>query len=75
MKRECHVRFCEGPGVKLPGATRLVICCTRQADLALEKMRTIMQRLRLTVNEEKTHLCRVPTARRVCSMSTNWWKG
>jgi hypothetical protein len=24
MKRECHVRFCEGLGVKLPGATRLV---------------------------------------------------
>ena len=41
-------------------ADDLVICCTRQADLALEKMRTIMQRLRLTVNEEKTHLCRVP---------------
>ena len=41
-------------------ADDLVICCTRQADLALEKMRRIMQRLRLTVNEEKTHLCRVP---------------
>ena len=41
-------------------ADDLVICCTRQADLALEKMRQIMQRLRLTVNEEKTHLCRVP---------------
>lgn len=41
-------------------ADDLVICCTRQADLALEKMRQIMQRLRLTVNEEKTHLCCVP---------------
>ena len=25
MKRECHVRFCEGLGVKIPGATRLII--------------------------------------------------
>lgn len=41
-------------------ADDLVICCTRQADLALESMRKIMQRLKLTVNEEKTHLCRVP---------------
>jgi phenylpyruvate tautomerase PptA (4-oxalocrotonate tautomerase family) len=23
MKRECHVRFCEGGGVKIPSATRL----------------------------------------------------
>lgn len=41
-------------------ADDLVICCTRQADLALEKMRNIMSRLKLTVNEEKTHLCRIP---------------
>jgi group II intron reverse transcriptase/maturase len=41
-------------------ADDLVICCTRQADLALEKMRQIMQRLKLTVNEEKTHLCLIP---------------
>jgi hypothetical protein len=41
-------------------ADDLVICCTRQADLALAKMRNIMQRLKLTVNEEKTHLCRLP---------------
>jgi len=25
MKRECHVRFCEGGGVKIPSATRLVL--------------------------------------------------
>ena len=43
-------------------ADDLVICCKRGADEALGKMRQIMQRLRLTVNEEKTHICRVPVA-------------
>ena len=38
----------------------LVICCRRGAEEALASMRQIMQRLRLTVNEEKTHLCHVP---------------
>lgn len=41
-------------------ADDLVICCTRGADEALASMRQIMQRLRLTVNEDKTHICRVP---------------
>jgi RNA-directed DNA polymerase len=38
-------------------ADDLVICCKRGADEALAKMRQTMQRLRLTVNEEKTHVC------------------
>lgn len=41
-------------------ADDLVICCKRGADEALAKMRQVMQRLRLTVNEEKTHICSVP---------------
>jgi len=41
-------------------ADDLVICCKRRAEEALVQMRQIMQRLRLTVNEEKTHVCRVP---------------
>jgi hypothetical protein len=41
-------------------ADDLVICCKRGAEEALAKMRQIMQRLHLTVNEEKTHVCRVP---------------
>ena len=28
MRRESHVRFCEGPGVKFPRATRLVVFAT-----------------------------------------------
>lgn len=41
-------------------ADDLVICCWRKADEALEGLRRIMARLKLTVNEEKTRLCRVP---------------
>ncbi len=32
MRRESHVRFCEGGGVKLPSATRLVLGCQYEAD-------------------------------------------
>ena len=41
-------------------ADDLVICCKRGAEQALVGMRHIMQRLRLTVNEEKTHICHLP---------------
>ena len=41
-------------------ADDLVICCKRSATEALHAMRQVMGRLRLTVNEEKTHLCTVP---------------
>lgn len=41
-------------------ADDLVICCKGGAEEALASMRQIMQRLRLTVNEEKTHICHVP---------------
>ena len=41
-------------------ADDFVICCRRNADEAMEAMRSIMRKLKLTVNEEKTHLCRIP---------------
>lgn len=41
-------------------ADDLVICCTRGAEEALAAMQRIMERLRLAVNEEKTHICHVP---------------
>ena len=41
-------------------ADDLVICCRHSADAALKAMRDIMTRLDLTVNEEKTHVCRLP---------------
>jgi RNA-directed DNA polymerase len=60
MRREPPVRIREGLGVKLPRATRLVICCRGTADEAMRVMRAMMSKLRLTVNEAKTRLCRVP---------------
>ena len=41
-------------------ADDFVICCRGNAFEALQVMRQLMGRLRLTVNEEKTHYCRVP---------------
>jgi RNA-directed DNA polymerase len=37
-----------------------VMCCTHGAEEALEGMRRVMGKLKLTVNEEKTRTCRVP---------------
>jgi group II intron reverse transcriptase/maturase len=44
-------------------ADDFVICCKRGADDALDAMRQMMGRLKLTVNEDKTHLCRIPQQR------------
>lgn len=41
-------------------ADDLVICCSGNAFEAMQAMRQLMGRLRLTINEEKTHYCRVP---------------
>jgi len=41
-------------------ADDFVICCQTGADEALWAMRTMMSRLKLTVNESKTRVCRLP---------------
>jgi RNA-directed DNA polymerase len=41
-------------------ADDFVICCRGTADEAMTAMREIMERLKLTVNETKTHICRLP---------------
>ena len=41
-------------------ADNLVICCKGSAEEALQAMQDIMTRLKLTVNERKTHVCRIP---------------
>ena len=41
-------------------ADDLVICCRGQAEEALAAMRGIMQKLKLTVNETKTRVCKLP---------------
>jgi RNA-directed DNA polymerase len=41
-------------------ADDFVIVCRYRADQALSAMRDMMKRLKLTVNETKTHVCRLP---------------
>lgn len=41
-------------------ADDFVICCRGTAEEAAEAMRDMMSRLKLTVNESKTHTCRLP---------------
>ena len=41
-------------------ADDFVICCSGTAELAGRAMRGMMARLKLTVNEEKTHICCLP---------------
>jgi RNA-directed DNA polymerase len=41
-------------------ADDLVICCRGRAEEALAKMRDIMMKLKLTVNETKTRVCKLP---------------
>jgi RNA-directed DNA polymerase len=41
-------------------ADDFVICCRDTADEAMERMRAMMSKLKLTVNETKTRICRVP---------------
>jgi hypothetical protein len=41
-------------------ADDFVICCRGTANQAMTTMRAMMQKLKLTVNEAKTHVCRLP---------------
>jgi RNA-directed DNA polymerase len=41
-------------------ADDFVICCKGRAEDAMEAMRSMMERLKLTVNDDKTHQCRLP---------------
>jgi group II intron reverse transcriptase/maturase len=41
-------------------ADDFVICCRGSADQAMHAMRDMMARLKLTVNETKTRICRIP---------------
>jgi len=58
MGREFHVRFCEGLGVKLPRATRLVILCRTEAEAvrALEQVRAWVEANGLTLHPDKTRI-------------------
>jgi RNA-directed DNA polymerase len=56
MRREFHVRFCEGLGVRFLRATRLVIVCNtkRDVDEAERRVKLIFARLRLELHPDKT---------------------
>ena len=41
-------------------ADDFVICCRGQADAAMDAVRSMMRKLRLTINEDKTHIRRLP---------------
>jgi RNA-directed DNA polymerase len=40
MRRELHVRFCEGGGVQLPSATRLIVHCRTEKEA--QEMRAVI---------------------------------
>jgi group II intron reverse transcriptase/maturase len=44
-------------------ADDFVICCKGQAHEAMDAMRGMMGKLKLTVNDDKTHLCQIPRER------------
>jgi group II intron reverse transcriptase/maturase len=60
-KRLCAAKGWEAAIVNY--ADDFVICCKSQADEAMAAMREMMQRLKLTVNDAKTHLTCLPEQR------------
>jgi RNA-directed DNA polymerase len=44
-------------------ADDFVICCKGRAEDAMDAMRGMMETLKLTVNDDKTHLCQIPQER------------
>ena len=64
MRRELHVRFCEGGGVQFPSATRLVVLARWMGPRIVAWLeRTLEQDLRLTVNRTKTQVVRLHGAK------------
>ena len=61
MRREFHVRFCEGGGVRFPSATRRVVTCRSRAEAqaALETATRILGKLGVTLHAEKTRIVHV----------------
>ena len=58
MRREFHVRFWEGPGVRSPRATRLIVgfqYCS-DAEQFLSELRQRLQQFSLELHPEKTRL-------------------
>ena len=60
MSGDVHVQFCERPGVRFPRATHLAVLGRAPAAEMLAAVEDLMKRLKLPMNAEKTHCCRVP---------------
>ena len=60
MRRELHVRFCEGGGVRFPSATRrnVYVSSKRAGERVMEALRGLYADLRLRVNEAKSAVAR-----------------
>ena len=60
MRRELHVRFCEGAGVRFPRATRLVLVFQLEKDArrVLEVLPKRFDKYGLRLHPDKTHLVR-----------------
>jgi len=58
MRRESHVRFCEGGGVKFPSATRLIVGFQHksEAERFLAELRERFRKFRLELHPDKTRL-------------------
>ena len=58
MRRELHVRFCEGPGVRFPRATRLValFASKRDAERFLAVLPKRFGKYGLTLHPDKTRM-------------------
>ncbi len=61
MSREVHVRFCEGVGVKLPRATRLLVLAPTRWKLrrAVRAVNEVLRSLRLEKHPDKTFIGRI----------------
>jgi len=61
MRREFHVRFSEGPGVKFPGATHrnVYVRSRRAGERVLRLLRSLYGRLQLQINEDKSAVASV----------------
>ena len=57
MRRELHVRFCEGPGVQFPRATRLVVLARYQGEKLSEWIESKLEGwMGLEINRDKTRV-------------------
>ena len=58
MRRELHVRICEGPGVRFPRATRLIVHAKSkaQAEQLLEAIRKRLAECGLELHPENTRI-------------------